>query len=326
MSFPNLLSWRSATARDDTQLERHLRASLESGDDSLDRIAAYFTSVPASRHRARAAVAASLIAKPTDGGVLQDDVVDVSIAVELAHIGTSYHDDVIHKTQTRNQAPTANKAWGDLEAILAGDFLIARASELASTHGTEIAKDLATTIGWMCEGRQRELGAIGRVTPVDERLETLSLSVGSLFSTATRIAGILAGVPATNISRLAKVGGHLGLAFAIGSDIDRFVAGEPSTGLSPLYDLERGHFTLPVLLSKSPPDAASLDHDAATVEHKRLCAEGVVQRANNLLNASMQSAIDELVNFDNDAARQLSAVLGTTTTDSASNRVMKFGV
>ncbi|NOX31050.1 MAG: hypothetical protein GXP35_13535 [Actinobacteria bacterium] len=313
MSFPNLLSWRSATAGDDAQIERHLHASLGSGDASLDRIAAYFTSVPASRHRARIAAAASLIAKPTSGEALHPDVVDVSIAVELVHIGTSYHDDVIHKTQTRNRAPTANKTWGDLEAILAGDFLIARASELASNHGTEIAKDLATTIGWMCEGRQRELSAIGRVIPVDERLETLSLSVGSLFSTATRIAGTLAGMPEASIARLAKVGGHLGSAFAIGADIDRFVAGEPSTGRSPLYDLKRGHFTLPVLLSESPPDAALLDHGAATVEHQRLRAEGVVQRANNLLRAAMQSAIDELANFDNNAARQLSAVLGTTT-------------
>ena len=94
---------------------------------------------------------------PTSAGGQLDDAVTGGVAVELVHIGSLYHDDVIDEAATRRTVDSVNARWGNLRAILAGDFLLARASELAASLGTEVAGLLAATIGRLCEGEVREL-------------------------------------------------------------------------------------------------------------------------------------------------------------------------
>src|SRR5438445_12666769 len=80
-----------------------------------------------------------------------------AVAVELVHLGSLYHDDVMDEATTRRNVPSVNARWGNLVAILAGDFLLARASEIAARLGTEVAGLLAATISRLCEGQVGEL-------------------------------------------------------------------------------------------------------------------------------------------------------------------------
>ena len=98
-------------------------------------------------------------------------MVQGAVAVELVHLGSLYHDDVIDEAQSRRGVPSVNARWGNLVAIVAGDFLLARASEIAASLGTEVAALLAATIGRLCEGEVAELqpglqpGPAGVVVP-----------------------------------------------------------------------------------------------------------------------------------------------------------------
>ena len=99
----------------------------------------------------------AIAAAQVGGGPACDDVVRGGVACELVHLGSLYHDDVIDEADTRRGVETVNAKWGNLQAILAGDFLLSRASEIAASLGTEVAGLLARTIGWLCEGEIEQL-------------------------------------------------------------------------------------------------------------------------------------------------------------------------
>ena len=121
------------------------------------------------RMRAAAAIAGSDQLADLDGTLL-----NAATAVELVQLGAITHDDVIGAVENRMGVSTVNSQSGNLQAILAGDFLMARASELAAAHGTEVARLLAETIGWICEGRARQIAQSGDARPTPEdRLTTL---------------------------------------------------------------------------------------------------------------------------------------------------------
>ena len=99
----------------------------------------------------------SVVAAAVGAAPVSDDVVRGGVACELVHLGSLYHDDVIDDSDVRRGVETVNAKWGNLQAILAGDFLLSRASEIAASLGTEVAGLLARTIGWLCEGEIEQL-------------------------------------------------------------------------------------------------------------------------------------------------------------------------
>ena len=289
VSSPTLLAWRPDPAGDSDVIERHLRACTDSGDRSLTSIAAISTAEPRPRERAAATiVAATLLGAADADASLADDVVDIAVAVELVEVGTECHDDVIAQVTTRDGRPTANHVHGDLQAILAGDFLIARASELAAAHGTEIASELATTIGWLCEGRQRELDA---ERDTDTRLANLELRTARLFSSAMRIGALFAGADGPTADRLGTAGSELGMALAIEADARRFAEGDPSIGRSAVDELLAGRWTIPATLvgGETPNDRAGW-----TEWHTAALAGGVVESATAMAADRRAAAVDTL--------------------------------
>ena len=117
------------------------------------------------------------------------------VACELVHLGSLYHDDVIDESDTRRGVETVNAKWGNLQAILAGDFLLSKASEIAASLGTEVAGLLARTIGWLCQGEVEQLRHtydVGRTE--DSYLSSINGKTATLFGTAARIGGIVAGL------------------------------------------------------------------------------------------------------------------------------------
>ena len=170
------------------------------------------------------------------------------VAVELVHLGSLYHDDVMDEAELRRTVPSVNALWGNLTAILAGDFLLARASEIAASLGTEVAGLLAKTIGELCEGQILELQStfkIGRSLEAYER--SISGKTASLLSTACKIGGLTAQLSRENIDIVSSFGHSYGMAFQIIDDILDLTATDEELGKPSGNDLMEGVYTLPVI-------------------------------------------------------------------------------
>src|SRR5947207_12108546 len=135
-------NWRSG-------VEEALREAVRSDDAYLTEIASHLIVAGGKRVRPLFAIASAVSGGTPD---VSDEVVLGGVAVELVHLGSLYHDDVIDEAPTRRTVESVNARWGNLTAILAGDFLLAKASEIAASLGTEVAALLAATIGRLCEG------------------------------------------------------------------------------------------------------------------------------------------------------------------------------
>ena len=150
-----------ALAGDLERIETALEAATTSMDPFLSEVAGHLVSAGGKRIRPALTAAAAL----AGGAPVTDDVVQGGISVELVHIGSLYHDDVMDEADSRRGVQSVNARWGNLTAILAGDFLLAKASEIAASLGTEVAGLLAATIGRLCEGQVGELRTAFNVEP-----------------------------------------------------------------------------------------------------------------------------------------------------------------
>src|SRR5687767_6657401 len=135
------------------RIEAALAGSVQTSDPYLSEIASHLISAGGKLLRPMLALVSAQVA----GGPASDEAVQGGIACELVQTGSLYHDDVMDEAPTRRGVETVNAKWGNLQAILAGDYLLARASEIAASLGTEVAALLAATIGRLCEGQVREL-------------------------------------------------------------------------------------------------------------------------------------------------------------------------
>src|SRR5882762_10070987 len=143
--------------RDDlTRVEDTLHESVASGEEFLAEVARHLVLAGGKRLRPALALAAASAGSP-DPAAATDEVVRGGVAVELVHLGSLYHDDVMDEADTRRGVESVNARWGNLVAIVGGDFLLARASEIAAALGPEPAQLLAATIAALCQGQDSEL-------------------------------------------------------------------------------------------------------------------------------------------------------------------------
>lgn len=181
-------------------------------------------------------------------GPVHDDVIMGGVAVELVHIGSLYHDDVMDQAETRRSVQSVNSRWGNLHAILAGDFLLGRASEIAAALGTEVAGLLASTISALCEGQIRELQSNFDVTCTPEDyLAAIEGKTASLLATACRIGAITAGLERDRVEALTEFGHSYGMAFQVVDDILDVVATDEQLGKPSGNDILEGNYSLPVI-------------------------------------------------------------------------------
>src|SRR2546423_12280116 len=191
-------------AGDLTRVEDALRLSVETADPFLTEVAGHLISAGGKRLRPALALTTAYIAQPAGEGPAPAEAVMGGVSVELVHLGSLYHDDVMDEALTRRGVESVNARWGNLVALLAGDFLLARASEIAATLGTEVAGLLAATIGALCEGQVRELVQIFDVGRSEQAyLEAIEGKTAALMSAACRIGGLTAGLPRQSVDALA---------------------------------------------------------------------------------------------------------------------------
>ncbi len=229
---------------DRDRIEVAMRDSVVTRDSYLTEIASHLIVAGGKRLRPVIAVAAGQVG----GAGVPDDVIRGGVACELVHLGSLYHDDVMDEAETRRGVETVNARWGNLQAILAGDFLLARASEIAAALGVEVAGLLARTIGWLCEGQIEELRHtydIGR--PEQSYYDSIHGKTASLYGTAARIGGIVAGLDRTTIDALTEYGNAYGMVFQIVDDVLDLTATDAQLGKPSGHDMQEGVYTLPVL-------------------------------------------------------------------------------
>jgi heptaprenyl diphosphate synthase len=225
-------------------VEDALGRAVHSDDPFLGEVVRHLISAGGKRLRPLLAVASAA----ATGAAVSAEVTEGAVSVELVHLGSLYHDDVIDDAQSRRGVPSVNARWGNLVAIVAGDFLLARASEIAAALGTEVSGLLAATIGRLCEGEVAELRyAYDPSRPEDEYLAAVSGKTASLLATSCRIGALTAGASRSTVEALTSYGQAFGITFQIFDDILDLVGTEEQLGKPAGHDLVEGTYTLPVL-------------------------------------------------------------------------------
>jgi heptaprenyl diphosphate synthase len=234
------------------RVEASLRESTGAEDPFLSEVSAHLVRAGGKRLRP-ALTLASALACGTEVEV-PEAVVRGAVAVELVHLGSLYHDDVMDDAPSRRGVDSANARWGNLVAILAGDFLLARASEIAASLGTEVAALLARTIARLCEGEVGQLRyAFDLSRSEDAYFSSIGGKTASLMATSARIGGITAGAHPSGVDALTEYGYALGVTFQIWDDIRDLVATEAELGKPAGHDLVEGTYTLPVIRALGVP-------------------------------------------------------------------------
>jgi heptaprenyl diphosphate synthase len=243
-----------ALAGDMDRVEAALKAATASMDPFLSEVAGHLVSAGGKRIRPALTLAAAM----AGGADATDDVVQGGISVELVHIGSLYHDDVMDEADSRRGVQSVNARWGNLTAILAGDFLLAKASEIAASLGTEVAGLLAATIGRLCEGQVGELRTAFNADRTEAQyLDSIAGKTASLTASACRIGGIVAGLPRPQIDALTAFGEAFGMVFQIRDDCLDVTATDDELGKPAGQDLVEGTYSLPVIRALALPEVGA---------------------------------------------------------------------
>lgn len=178
-------------------------------------------------------------------------ITDMSAAaIELIHLASLYHDDVLDETETRRGVPTAHNKWGTQIAVLAGDYLFAAGCALGAEAGGEIPGILSRAIVSVCEGEIVETAALNEPRrPISDYVETIRLKTAALFSGACELGAVTSGASPKTRAALVAYGNYLGLTFQVVDDVLDFIASPNDSGKGCGTDLQEGVFTLPVLLA-----------------------------------------------------------------------------
>ena len=191
------------------------------------------------------------------GDGADDAVVAAAAAVELTHLASLYHDDVMDEADLRRGTPTANTAYGNSTAILVGDLLFGHASALVADLGPEAVRIQAETFIRLCVGQIRDERQAPEGTPADEHyLRVLEDKTGVLIATAARYGAMFSGCSDDVIETMRVYGERLGMAFQLADDLIDIESTHEELGKTPGTDLREGKRTLAVLHALASTDPA----------------------------------------------------------------------
>ncbi|HUO49787.1 MAG TPA: polyprenyl synthetase family protein, partial [Acidimicrobiales bacterium] len=235
------------------RLEPLLVESVVTGDAFLDEVTTHLIAAGGKRLRPGLALASATLGQGTAG----DDDIQGAIAVELVHLASLYHDDVMDEATMRRNVESVNARFGNLVAIVAGDFLLARSAEIAASLGTEVAGLLANTLARLCEGQVAEVrAAFSTARTEDEYYAAVAGKTAALMATSCRIGAITGGLPRSDVDALTTFGRCFGMLFQLRDDVLDVVASEEELGKPAGQDLAEGIYTLPVILALQDPATA----------------------------------------------------------------------
>jgi heptaprenyl diphosphate synthase len=248
-----------------------------------------------------------------------DEVITAAAVVELIHLATLYHDDVMDSATMRRGAESANSRWDNTVAILTGDFLFAHASRLVADLGPAAVRIIAETFAELVTGQMRETrGAGADDDPIEHYLTVIAEKTGSLIATSGRYGGMFSGCTPEQVESLHRFGAAMGTAFQISDDIIDITSPSDSSGKTPGTDLREGVQTLPMLYALQEDGADRLrvllsrpiTDDAEVDEALALLRSGPgVPRAREVLAEHASAARAELTRLpDCPAAKSLASL------------------
>ena len=189
------------------------------------------------------------------GDPSSEEVLTSACVVELTHLGSLYHDDVMDDADIRRGSESANARWDNHVAILTGDFLFAKSSELTATLGRDAVRIQAQTFAELVEGQILEsLGPTDGEDPLAHHLRVIAGKTGSLIATSARYGARFAGAPSEIEEALTAYGAVIGAAFQLSDDILDVASDSAESGKTPGTDLREGVPTLPMLIARQSTD------------------------------------------------------------------------
>jgi heptaprenyl diphosphate synthase len=234
------------------RVEETLRTVVRSDVEFVSQAALHLVKAGGKRFRPLFTL---LSAHFADGNT--DEVVTAAAAVELVHLATLYHDDVMDEATMRRGEASVNARWDNTVAILTGDFLFAHASRLVADLGSDAARIIAETMSELVTGQMREtVGASNGEDPVAHYLSVIGQKTGSLIATAGRYGGMYSGAKPDQTEALQRFGSLIGAAFQISDDIIDIASPAAESGKTPGTDLREGVRTLPMHYALADPEVA----------------------------------------------------------------------
>ncbi|EFV12032.1 polyprenyl synthetase family protein [Segniliparus rugosus] len=262
------------------RVESIIIAEVESGIEAMAAVAEHLAKAGGKRFRPMFTVVAGQLGADERRG----DVEIAASALELIHLATLYHDDVMDEATMRRGVPSANVQWGNQIAILAGDYLFARACGLIAKLGSEATSIVAQTFGELVTGQLQEvLGAQGERDKIEHYLTVIFGKTASLLGACGRLAGLAIRADRQVQDQLAVIGELVGMAFQIADDIIDIGSGSADSGKTPGTDLREGVLTLPMLYAL---EAQGEDRLNEILSSGPVADEAVVAEALGLLAVS----------------------------------------
>jgi heptaprenyl diphosphate synthase len=245
-------------------VEALLHRSVAGSRDLIDDLTAHLAQAGGKRIRPLLTLVCAQLGSPELA--LSDQVIAAATAMELTHIASLYHDDVMDSAPTRRGVPSVQHLWGNNRAILAGDILFARASRLIATLGSESVAHHSRTFERLCLGQLNEtFGPRPGDDPVDFYVQVLADKTGSLLSAAAHFGAYHAHAPQEYAQVVADFGEKVGVAFQIADDVLDLVSSGETSGKTPGTDLREGVDTLPVLLLRRHASEGTLDAEGRAI-------------------------------------------------------------
>ena len=242
-------------------MEERLRDSVTHADQLADTASRHLVNAGGKRLRPMLTLLAAEL-----GEASRPEVIDAAVVVELTHLATLYHDDVMDSAPLRRGAPAAHEVWGNSVAILTGDLLFARASRTVAGLGPEAVRWQAETFERLCLGQLHEtVGPTPQDDPIQHYIQVLSDKTASLIATSARFGAKFAGCRPEIVEIVANYGEKLGVAFQLADDVIDLTSDGVLTGKTPGTDLREKVPTMPALLLRSrvanasTPDPADLE-------------------------------------------------------------------
>jgi len=260
------LSVRDQTLEADTQaglaaVEEGLLEATKSDVPFITDAAQHLVRAGGKRFRPLLVLLAAQFGDPYAPGVVPSAVV-----VELTHLATLYHDDVMDEAEVRRGVPSANARWGNSVAVLTGDFLFARASHVLADLGPEAVRVQAEAFERLVTGQILETAGPRGRDPIEHYLDVLAGKTGSLIAVSGRFGAMMSGADESIVNILTQYGERLGMAFQLADDVLDIASDSHESGKTPGTDLREGIATLPVLHLRARAEATGAPEDRALCE------------------------------------------------------------
>ena len=233
------------------------------------------------------------------------DIIKAAVCCELTHLATLYHDDVMDDAALRRGVVSANKKWDNAVAILTGDYLFSKESDMLADIGPEAVKLQAKTFERLVIGQIKETqGKSEGLSQIDHYMKVVADKTGSLIATSARFGALLSGASMEVVETLTKFGEKIGVAFQVADDLLDIASTETASGKTPGTDLKEGVptlVTLFVMADNDPADKVLIEKLSKPISDQDLA--GVIQELRN--HKALKKVQDYLSNVAKEANQLL---------------------